>query len=114
MEGNPYVLPGKKAGAAYVGLPKAWERIRARAKLDDVRLHDLRHSFASVGAAAGDSLIVIGALLVQRDAKTTARYAHLDDDPIKSAANRIAGTIAAAMAGAGGGVVTLPRKNTGA
>jgi len=110
LAGNPYILPGEKAGAAYVGLPKAWERIRARAKLGDVRLHDLRHSFASVGAAAGDSLIVIGALLGHRDAKTTARYAHLGDDPIRAAAGRISKSIAAAMAGGGGEVVPLRGK----
>ncbi len=111
IEGNPYILPGEKPGAPYTGLPKAWERIRARAKLGDARLHDLRHSFASVGAAAGDSLIIIGALLGHRDAKTTARYAHLSNDPIKAAANRIAGTIAATMAGGGGEVVPLAQRH---
>lgn len=64
-----------------------------------MRLHDLRHAFASVGASGGDSLLVIGALLGHRDAKTTQRYAHLQDDPIRAAANRISGAIAAAMAG---------------
>jgi integrase len=110
IEGNPYILPGDKPGAPYSALPRAWERIRARARLPGVRIHDLRHSFASVGAAAGDSLIVIGALLGHRDAKTTLRYAHLGHDPIKSAANRIAGTIAAAMAGASGEVVPLAKR----
>ncbi|MEX1205813.1 MAG: hypothetical protein WEB85_11235 [Dongiaceae bacterium] len=75
--------------------------------LDDVRLHDLRHSFASVGAAAGDSLIVMGIVLGYRDAKTMQRHAHLGDDPMKSAADRIAGKIAAAMAGGSGEVVPL-------
>jgi integrase len=99
VQGNPYLLPSVKKDMHYVGLPKAWERIRARAGLDDVRLHDLRHAFASVGASGGDSLLVIGALLGHRDAKTTQRYAHLQDDPVRAAANRISGTIAAAMAG---------------
>ncbi|MDP6390861.1 MAG: site-specific integrase, partial [Alphaproteobacteria bacterium] len=67
LEGNPYVLPGHKDGAHFVGLQKVWERVRAKAKLPDVRIHDLRHSFASVGAASGDSLLVIGALLGHRD-----------------------------------------------
>ena len=80
-----------------MGLPKAWERIREAATLTDVRLHDLRHSFASVGAAVGDSLLIIGKLLGHRDAKTTARYAHLADDPLKAAADRISSTIASAM-----------------
>ncbi len=99
VEGNPYLLPGEKDGMHYIGLPKAWKRIRARAGLNDVRLHDLRHAFASVGASGGDSLLIIGALLGHRDAKTTQRYAHLQDDPVRAAANRISGTIAAAMAG---------------
>jgi integrase len=95
---NFYVLPSDISGRHFVGLPKIWERIRKRAKLANVRLHDLRHSFASVGAAVGDSLLIIGKLLGHRDAKTTARYAHLADDPLKAAANRISSTIAAALA----------------
>ena len=96
-EGNPYVLPSAIRGHHFVGLPKIWERIRKRAKLKDVRLHDLRHSFASAGAAAGDSLLMIGKLLGHRDAKTTARYAHLADDPLKAAADRISWSIANAL-----------------
>jgi integrase len=96
-QGNPYVLAGDRAGHHFVGLPKVWERIRKRAKLANVRLHDLRHSFASAGAAAGDSLLIIGKLLGHREAKTTARYAHLGDDPLKAAANRISSAIADAM-----------------
>ena len=78
-----------------------------------VRLHDLRHSFASVGASAGMSLPIIGKLLGHRDPKTTARYAHIDDDPARAAADRISGTIAAAMNGSGkksGTVVELKRE----
>jgi integrase len=97
IDGNSYVLPSDISDGHFVGLPKIWERIRKRAKLANVRLHDLRHSFASVGAAAGDSLLIIGKLLGHRDAKTTARYAHLADDPLKAAANRISSTIADAM-----------------
>ena len=105
LEGMPrfdstdYVLPESKEGGHFVGLPKVWRRIRAQADLSDVRLHDLRHSFASVGAAGGDSLFMIGKLLGHRQSGTTARYAHLADDPLKAAADRISGTIAAAMRG---------------
>lgn len=105
LEGNPYVVPGGRAGGHYVGLAKVWRRVRARAGLADVRLHDLRHSFASVGAAGGDSLLVIGRLLGHANASTSARYAHLADDPLRAAADRIAGQIAAAMKGEGGGEV---------
>ena len=111
IEKNPYILPGERAGAHYVGIQKVWEGVRERAKLDGLRLHDLRHSFASVGAAAGDSLVLIGALLGHRSTATTARYAHLSNDPIKAAADRIAGTIAATMAGKAGASVT-PIKST--
>jgi integrase len=59
--------------------------------LEDVRLHDLRHSFASVGAAAGLGLPILGSILGHADPATTARYAHLSDDPRRAAAERIAG-----------------------
>ena len=77
--------------------------------LTDVRLHDLRHSFASVGATSGLSLPIIGALLGHTQAVTTARYAHLAADPLKQAADVIGGHIAAAMKGDGGEVVEFDR-----
>lgn len=101
----PYVFPGEveptegRPARHYVGTPKLWLRIRAAAGLDDVRLHDLRHTFASFGAAGGLSLPVIGQLLGHRDVKTTAQYAHLADDPLRMGVERIAGAISGAMAG---------------
>lgn len=101
IDNCPYVFPGKakkpkegkeieSATIGYlIGLPRVWKRLSARAGLDGVRLHDLRHSFASVGAGAGMGLPVVGKLLGHRDPKTTARYAHIADDPTKAAANRI-------------------------
>jgi integrase len=110
LEGNPYVICGEKAGRHLVNLEKPWRRIRAAAKLDDVRLHDLRHSFASVAASGGQSLVVIGKMLGHSKATTTARYAHLADDPVKAASNAVGRQIAAAMgAGTSGEVVDLPR-----
>lgn len=100
IKGNPYVFPGEKEGKHLVGLPKVWNRIKAKAELPDARLHDLRHSFASIGAGAGMGLAVVGKLLGHRDPKTTARYAHIADDPAKAAADRISETIAAKMNGA--------------
>ncbi|MFH1058578.1 MAG: tyrosine-type recombinase/integrase [Pseudomonadota bacterium] len=97
LEGNPYVCPGLKPGGHLIGLPKAWGRIQKRAGLERVRLHDLRHSFASVGAAAGLGLPIIGALLGHTQAATTQRYAHLADDPLQAAAAEITKRIAEAM-----------------
>lgn len=105
--GHPYVLPGKVPGKHYVGLEKAWFRLRKRAGLEDVRLHDLRHTHASVGAGSGESLILIGALLGHRQAATTQRYAHLSDNPLRAAANRISGRVDAALKGRSGEVVPL-------
>ncbi|HEY0437111.1 MAG TPA: site-specific integrase, partial [Phenylobacterium sp.] len=86
---SEYVLPGEWGTGHFVNLQRPWERIRSAAGLDDVRIHDLRHAFASLGAATGDSLLVIGALLGHRSAKTTHRYAHLAEHPVKDAADRI-------------------------
>ncbi|MFA4994773.1 MAG: site-specific integrase [Bdellovibrionales bacterium] len=94
---SDWVFPALSGDGYMSGLPKVWERVRKKAALQDVRLHDLRHSFASFGAAAGDSLLVIGKLLGHKDSKTTSRYAHLSDDPVKAAANRISNAISAAM-----------------
>jgi integrase len=98
LEGNPYVICGERPGRHLVNLEKPWRRIRAAAKLDDVRLHDLRHSFASVAAAGGQSLVIIGKLLGHSQPATTARYAHLADDPVKAASNAVGMHIASAMA----------------
>jgi integrase len=83
----------------YVGTPKVWEKVRAAAGLQDVRLHDLRHTFASYGAAGGLSLPLIAAILGHRDVKTTQQYAHLADSPVKAAADRTAAAIEGAMQG---------------
>lgn len=92
-DGSPWVICGGKDGRHLVNLEKPWRRIREAAKLDDVRLHDLRHSFASVGAASNLSLPVIGGLLGHREAATTKRYAHLADDPLKLASEQVSGRI---------------------
>ena len=72
-----------------MNLQKSWRRVRARAGLDDVRLHDLRHTFASVAVSGGMSLPMVGALLGHSQPRTTARYAHLAADPMKEAAEKI-------------------------
>ncbi len=97
IEDNAYVIPGQKDGARLINLGKPWRLIRTEAKLDDVRLHDLRHSFASFGAGAGLSLPVIGALLGHSQASTTQRYAHLADDPLRLGVDLIGQKIADAL-----------------
>ena len=94
---NPFVLPGNKPGSRLVGIQKAWQRLRRMAQIPDLRIHDLRHSFASVGAGAGLGLPVIGALLGHSQAATTQRYAHLAADPLKQASDLIAAEIAKAL-----------------
>lgn len=101
LEGNDHVIPGAKRGAALVNLKDPWDAIRRDADIEDVRIHDLRHTFASFGAANGMSLPILGALLGHREASTTARYAHLADDPLRSAADAIGSHIAQIMASQG-------------
>ena len=97
VEGNPWVIAGRRPGSRLASLHYPWGRIRKRAGLDGVRLHDLRHSFASGGLLVGENLPMIGKLLGHSQVQTTARYAHLVDDPVKAAADRIASRIAGVM-----------------
>ncbi|GAA0640957.1 tyrosine-type recombinase/integrase [Brevundimonas lenta] len=96
--GSVFVFPSESASDRhYVGTPKVWTRVRATAGLSDVRLHDLRHTFASFGVSGGLSLPMIAAILGHRDVKTTQQYAHLADDPVREAADRTAAAVAGAM-----------------
>jgi integrase len=121
VDGNPFVIVGAKDGAGLVNLQKPWRMIRAAAArellkaaadrspedleqakplaavLANTRLHDLRHAFASVGAASGLGLPIIGKMLGHTQPNTTARYAHLASDPVKAAAATVAGKIDEAM-----------------
>jgi integrase len=100
LENNPYVLGGRRSTTF---IEKPWRAIRETAGLADVRLHDLRHAFASVAASAGMGLPIIGKMLGHTQAQTTQRYAHLASDPVKAAAAAVAGKIASAMKGTSGG-----------
>jgi integrase len=98
-----YVIAGQAAGTKEecprADLKRPWQAVAKRAGLHGVRIHDLRHTHASVGAGAGLGLPIIGKLLGHTQASTTARYAHLDADPLRRASERIGGQIAAAMGG---------------
>jgi integrase len=109
---STYVVPGvNTTDNPRADLKKPWASISKRAKLDGLRLHDLRHSFASFGAGAGLGLPILGKLLGHTQASTTHRYSHLADNPLRRASERIAGTIAAALEGKkADGAVPLKRK----
>ena len=92
-EDNPWVIPGKKPGAHLTDIQKPWRRIRSRAELEDVRIHDLRHSFASRALALGESLPMIGKLLGHTQVQTTARYAHLANESVKASGSRVGDSI---------------------
>jgi integrase len=113
---NPRVIPGMRADSASAAIDKAWSHVRRTAGLADVRLHDMRHSFASVGAAGGLSLPIIGALLGHKHATTTQRYAHLSADPLRAANDAVGAKIAKAMsrkaAAATVDVVELPLRKS--
>lgn len=93
--GNVYVFPDRRHPKRPVAnLDWAWVNIRKRAEMEDLRIHDLRHSFASAGLAGGEGLPLIGKLLGHSHISTTSRYAHLADDPLKAAADRISELVA--------------------
>lgn len=107
--GSPFVFPSETRRKPVVGekkkerhrfdLNRPWRWLRHRARLNDVRIHDLRHSFASVAVSNSHSLPTVGALLGHRQAATTQRYAHLMDDPLRQASEGTAKTIATALRG---------------
>ena len=90
---NPWVIVGRKPGTRLPHIHYYWYLVRERAGLKDVRLHDLRHSFASRALALGESLPMIGKLLGHSKIQTTARYAHLARDSVKVSAAKVAASI---------------------
>ena len=96
---GPYVVPGDDPEQPRHDLTRPWDAVTKRAGLSGVRLHDLRHTYASFGACGGLGLPILGRLLGHAQAATTARYAHLDNDPLRRASEAIAGRISAALEG---------------
>ena len=86
---GPYLFPGRTPDAPMDNLKRDWAMIRKAADIEDVRVHDLRHTHASMLASAGASLPMIGALLGHTQPATTARYAHLFADPLRKAADEV-------------------------
>jgi integrase len=94
---NPYVIQGDVEGQHLTDMQKPWRRIRKLANLPDVRIHDLRHTFASKGVALGQGLPIIGRLLGHSQPQTTARYAHLAAAPALEVADKIPESIAVSI-----------------
>lgn len=93
-----WVFPPQRGDGHFDGLSKEWRRIRKAAGIENVRIHDLQHTFASIGAGGGVGLPLIGGILGHRQASTTQRYAHLADTPLRAAADVIGSEIAASLA----------------
>jgi integrase len=112
-----HTAPGgkRRVGAGhFVGIERLWSRVRSRAGIGDIRLHDLRHTYASWAVMGGMTLPMIGELLGHRQPSTTARYTHLADDPLRAAADRVAGAIAGALdGGEGAEIVEMPKVQGG-
>ena len=94
---NPFVIVGHRRGSHMINLQKPWGRMRSAAEIDDVRLHDLRHSFASIAASNGASLPLIGQLLGHWQPATTQRYAHLAAKPVQDVSDAVGRSIADRM-----------------
>jgi len=99
IEGNPWVIPGKRKCTHLANPGKPWSLIRKAAGLEDVHLHDLRHTHASWAASGGVSLYLVANMLGHAQASTTERYAHLSQDPVRAASDRTAADIQAALEG---------------
>jgi integrase len=93
-----YVFPGS-GGTTPVSVAKVWSKTKIRAGIDQLRLHDLRHNFASAAVADGQSLYLVGKLLGHSQSSTTERYAHLSKNPVRAAADDISKHLAVALDG---------------
>ena len=96
-DGNPYVILGESDTAPLVNLQKAWTRIRKLAKLEDVRMHDLRHTYASVAVMNGIDPFTLKEIMGHRNLQTTLRYAHFADEAVQRAAGSVASRLAGAL-----------------
>ena len=96
---SPFVFPGKTDDAPMTDLGRRWQKLRRLAGLDDIRIHDCRHTFASHAVMSGLDLYIVGRLLGHADTGATERYAHLGDAHVREAAGRISGIVNDAMTG---------------
>lgn len=96
VEGAPFVFPSGDGRSHYQGTPRVWRTVLSNAGLKGVRIHDLRHTFASTALAHGASLEMIAKLLGHSELRTTARYAHLADEAVREAANKVGKAVSGA------------------
>lgn len=96
-DGNTFVITGKLPGSHITDLQHPWRRLRKAASLDDVRIHDLRHTYASMAVMNGVDLLTIGKILGHSNYQTTMRYAHLADESVRRAAGSVSGHMAQTM-----------------
>jgi len=96
---NPYVIVGKHPGTHITDLERPWRRLREAAGMPELRIHDLRHTFASIAVMNGVDLLMVGKILGHSNYQTTMRYAHLADAPVRAAADKVAGLMAGAVMG---------------
>jgi integrase len=97
IENNPFVFAGQREGSHLVNMQKVWKRICTAARITNARIHDLRHSYASVAVTSGIGLYLTGKILGHARSTTTERYAHLADDPVRQANDLIGERIEQAM-----------------
>jgi site-specific recombinase XerD len=93
-------------------IKREWNLIREAAVLPGLRIHDLRHSFASAAVAGGESLFLVGKVLGHKQSRTTERYAHVHDRPLRQVPDRTSGALAAAMANGRGKAKVVPLPKT--
>lgn len=94
IDRSPLVFPSSVGGTTKISIQKIWRKVRKKADLDDLRLHDLRHNFASTAVSSGQSLYIVGKLLGHTQSQTTQRYAHLAPDPVHQAADDVSKRLA--------------------
>ncbi len=104
---SEFVFPGGGSNGHVTEIKKVWKTVCEEAGISGCRIHDLRHTYASILASSGLSLLVIGQLLGHTQQTTTKRYAHIHDDPLREATNRVGTLVDAAANGKTAEVVDM-------
>ena len=102
-----YLFPGNKPASHLVEIKRFWSSVCRTGEIENARLHDLRHTFASHLVSSGHSLVLVGRLLGHTQPQTTQRYSHIADDPLREAVNRFGEMLTGAQEPAAGRVVPI-------